>query len=211
MTERILITMKKGILLVISGPSGSGKGTVIKRLMELDPDFVYSISATTRAPRVGEADGVNYYFISREDFEKRIDADMMLEHAEYCGNYYGTPKKEVDESLSSGKNVILEIEVAGAMQIKKKCPDAVMIMIAPPDYKTLEARLRGRGDNVAEDVILRRLETSKAELANLSAYDYMVVNGDNMIDSAAAEIMGIVNAEKRRVSRAGEFVDSFFA
>ncbi len=203
--------MKKGLLLVISGPSGSGKGTLIKRLLEIDDSFVYSVSATTRAPRIGERNGVNYYFIDREDFEARIADGMMLEHAEYCGNYYGTPKKEVNESLAAGHNVILEIEVAGAMQIKEKCPEAVLIMITPPDFKTLEARLRGRGDNVTEDVIRRRLETAKVELLRLPEYDYIVINGDNMIDDAVHRIMDIVFAEKSRVSRADEFTKKFFA
>lgn len=203
--------MKKGILIVISGPSGSGKGTVIKRLLELDDSFIYSVSATTRAPRVGERHGVNYYFIDREDFEGRIASGMMLEHAEYCGNYYGTPKKEVYDNLDAGHNVILEIEVAGAMQIKKKCPDAVLLMITPPDYATLEARLRGRGDNVAEEVIRARLETARVELAQLDRYDYIVVNGDNMVDEAAQSIIGVVDAEKHRVSRNDEFTKKFFA
>ena len=202
--------MEKGLLIVISGPSGSGKGTLIKRLLELDDSFIYSVSATTRAPRIGERHGVNYYFIDRADFESRIDEGMMLEHAEYCGNYYGTPKKEVNENLAAGHNVILEIEVAGAMQIKEKCPDAILMMVAPPDFHTLEARLRGRGDNVGEDVIRRRLETAKFELAQLSKYDYIVINGDNMIDAAVHKIIGIVQAEKSRVSRADEFTKKFF-
>ena len=203
--------MKKGILIVISGPSGSGKGTLIKRLLELDDSFIYSVSATTRAPRVGERHGVNYYFISREDFESRIKSGMMLEHAEYCGNYYGTPKKEVYDNLDAGHNVILEIEVAGAMQIKKKCPDAVLLMIAPPDYESLESRLRGRGDNVAEEVIRARLETARVELAQLDRYDYIVVNGDNMVDEAAHAVIGIVDAETHRVSRNEDFSNKFFA
>ncbi len=203
--------MEKGLLIVISGPSGSGKGTLIKRLLELDDSFIYSVSATTRAPRIGERHGVNYYFIDREDFESRIAAGMMLEHAEYCGNYYGTPQKEVNENLAAGHNVILEIEVAGAMQIKEKCPDAILMMVAPPDFRTLEARLRGRGDNVGEDVIRRRLETARFELAQLSQYDYIVINGENMIDTAVHKIIGIVQAEKSRVSRADEFTKKFFA
>ncbi len=203
--------MKKGILIVISGPSGSGKGTVIKRIMEYDRSFIYSVSATTRAPRVGEKHGVNYYFIDREDFEERISADMMLEHAEYCGNYYGTPKKEVEESLAAGHNVILEIEVEGAMQIKKKCPDALLVMIAPPDFETLEARLRGRGDDVSEDVIQKRLTTAKKELNKLGEYDYIVVNGDNTVDETAHDIIGIVYAQTHHVSRNEDFTSKFFA
>ena len=202
---------KKGLLLVISGPSGSGKGTLIKRLLELDDSFVYSVSATTRAPRAGERHGVNYYFIGRDDFEARIGDGAMLEHAEYCGNYYGTPKKEVNENLAAGHNVLLEIEVAGAMQVKEKCPDAVLIMISPPDFHTLEARLRGRGDNVGEDVILKRLETARVELQKLGEYDYIVINGENMIDEAVHRIIDIVRAEQSRVSRADEFTKKFFA
>jgi guanylate kinase len=201
----------QGLLLVISGPSGSGKGTIIKRLMEKNRDFRYSVSATTRCPRAGEIDGMHYFFIGREDFENRIQDGMMLEYAEYCGNYYGTPKKELFEFLDSGKNVILEIEVQGAMQVKEKFPGAVFIMIAPPDFKTLESRLRGRGDNVPEEVILKRLEAAKCELSMLKEYDYIVVNGNDMIDQAADEIICIANAEKHRVIRRSDFLNSFFA
>ena len=203
--------MNKGFLLVISGPSGSGKGTVVSSLLGMDDRFTVSVSATTRAPREGEVHGKHYYFIDRAEFERRIGSDMMLEWAEYCGNYYGTPGREVSENLEAGKNVILEIEVAGAMQIKKKCPGALLIMIAPPDFKTLEARLRGRGDNVDESVIAGRLATAKKELARLAEYDYIVVNHDGAADQAAADIIGIVDAEQHRVERSADFADKFFA
>ncbi len=203
--------MGKGILLVISGPSGSGKGTVVKKMLELSDEYAVSVSATTRAPREGEIHGVNYYFIDRDEFKSRIEGDMMLEWAEYCGNYYGTPKKEVLENLEAGKNVILEIEVEGAKQIKKKCPEAVLLMIAPPDFKTLEARLRGRGDNVDESVIRKRLETASVELAQLDEYDYVIVNGEGEIEKTALDIFGAINAEKCRTERNKDFKDKFFA
>ncbi len=203
--------MNKGLLIVVSGPSGSGKGTVMKALTSMDDSFALSISATTRKPRDGEIDGVSYYFIDHDEFENRIKNGMMLEYAEYCGNYYGTPAKEVNESLEAGKNVILEIEVEGAMQIKKKCPDALLIMIAPPSYKTLEARLRGRGDNVAESVLEERLEKAKEELGRISEYNYMVVNEDNGIEKAARDIICIVDSEKKRTERIDDFKKVFFA
>ena len=203
--------MSKGILIIVSGPSGSGKGTVVGRILEKRPDFVCSVSATTRAPRENEVDGVSYYFLDRAEFEGRIAKDMMLEHAEYCGNYYGTPKKEVFANLEAGRNVILEIEVQGAMQVKRRCPEAVMVMIAPPDYDTLERRLRGRGDRVAEEVIRARLEKAKFELSLTPDYDYLVINGDDAVEAAADEIIGIADSEKRRTSRNKTFYDDFFA
>ena len=154
--------MNKGKLIVLSGPSGSGKGTVVKELVR-GGDFVVSISATTRSPRDGEVNGVNYYFLSKDEFEEKISADGFLEYAQYNGNYYGTPKKPVYDKLDEGINVILEIEVQGALKVKEVCPDALMIMISPPTYENLEKRLRGRGDTKEEDII-KRLDLSSTAL-----------------------------------------------
>ena len=164
--------MNKGLLIVVSGPAGSGKGTVNAHLLETD-DFVYSVSATTRAPRPGEIDGVNYHFISREEFLARIDSGDMLEYTEYCGNFYGTPRKEAEEVLASGKNLILEIEVEGARNVKKKFPDAVLILLLPPSFAVQEARLRGRGTET-EEKVLARLARTKEEIAEADFYDYVV-------------------------------------
>ncbi len=191
--------MKNGLMLVVSGPAGSGKGTVNAILLERD-DFAFSVSATTRAPRPGEVDGVNYHYITREDFLSRIDSGDMLEYTEYCGNFYGTPLKEAEEVLRSGKNLILEIEVEGAQNVKAKYPDAVLVLLLPPSYSEQEARLRGRGTET-EDKILQRLARAKEEVALADHYDYVVYNYDGRASEAAEQILSIVEAEKLSVKR----------
>jgi len=186
--------MEKGLLIVISGPSGSGKGTVNKRLLQSE-DFVFSVSATTRAPRADEVDGVNYHYITREDFEQRIQNGEMLEYTTYCQNYYGTPLKEAMEVLESGKNLILEIEVEGALNVKRAYPEAVLIMLLPPSFAVQEARLRGRCSE-EEEVIQKRLARTREELLVLPEYDYVVYNYDGGIDVCADDIRAIVRAEK---------------
>lgn len=198
---------QKGLLLVISGCAGTGKGTVVTKLRERYPDaFAYSVSATTRAPRPGEEDHVHYHFVAREEFEDLILHAEMLEYTEYCGNYYGTPKSELKKTLS-GRNLILEIEVEGAANIKRLYPDAVSVFIAPPDLPTLEARLRGRGTSTEED-IQNRMSTALAELARIPDYDYVVVNENDSSALCAEQIYGILCAEKNRVSRSGALIAS---
>lgn len=203
------MTDEKGLLLVVSGPAGSGKGTVNKRLLERD-DYVFSVSATTRLPRPGEVDGVNYHYIDRADFEARIARGELLEYTQYCGNYYGTLKSQTDAVLRSQKNLLLEIEVEGAMNIKRQYPEAVLIMLLPPSYQALEARLRGRGTE-SEDVIRRRMARAKEELEFLPQYDYVVYNRENGADEAAAEICAIVTAERCSMRRNDNAKDRFFA
>ena len=201
--------MKKGLLVVVSGPAGSGKGTVNGELLKRD-GFAFSVSATTRAPRPGEQDGVNYYYISHEEFERRIAAGEMLEYTEYCGNYYGTPLREAEQVLAAGKNLILEIEVEGAMNVKAKYPDAVLIMLLPPSHAIQEARLRGRGTET-EDKILLRLARTKEEAKVFHKYDYIVYNHDNKSDDAVADIISIVRAEQLRQSRNPDAATDYFA
>ena len=191
--------MEKGLLLIISGPAGSGKGTVNRHLLNTG-DFVFSVSATTRAPRPGEEDGVNYHFITKEDFRDRIENGGMLEYTEYCGNFYGTPRKEAEAVLNGGKNLILEIEVDGAKQVKSKYPDAVLIMLLPPSFKTQEQRLRSRGTET-EEKILERLARTREELRDIASYDYVVYNLDGCDRVAADDILAIVNAEKHALKR----------
>ncbi len=167
--------MKKGILLIVSGLSGAGKGTICKRIMEKYPDYELSISATTRAPRPGEVHGREYFFVTKEEFEEKIKNDQLLEYAQYVDNYYGTPREWVEEQLSQGKNVILEIELQGAFQVRDKMPDAVLIFIMPPDMEELERRLRGRGSET-EEQIKKRLLRAMEEIEFVDQYDYVIVN-----------------------------------
>lgn len=189
----------KGLLFVISGPAGTGKGTVVKHLLETG-EFFFSVSATTRSPRPGEVHGVNYYFITKEEFEQKIAAGEMLEYAEYVGNYYGTPKSAVEEALAAGKNVILEIETQGALQIREIMPEAVLILILAPDIETLEARLVGRGTESA-DVVAKRMAQARREVTLINKYDYVVINEDGKSEEAAKDILGIARSEKMRAFR----------
>ena len=200
---------QKGLLIVVSGPAGSGKGTVNAILLS-SPEYAFSVSATTRAPRPGEVNGKNYWYITREAFEERIRKGEMLEYTEYCGNYYGTPKKEAEEELAKGKNLILEIEVEGAMNVKRICPEAVLIMLLPPSYQEQEARLRGRGTE-SEEKIRERLERTREELEFLPKYDYVVYNRDGGAEECAEEIRGIVRAERSATRRNGNAKEAYFA
>lgn len=184
--------MNKGMLIVVSGPSGCGKGTVLAEILKSDRIF-YSVSATTRSPRPGETDGVNYYFLTKEKFEQLIEEDGMLEYASYCGNYYGTPKKPVEDMLEQGKHVILEIEVQGAMKIMEKRPEALFVFILPPSLKELERRLNKRGTE-AEDVIKKRLGEAAGEIKLAYKYDYAVINGE--LSEAVDDLKAIIRAEE---------------
>ena len=201
--------MEKGLMVVVSGPAGSGKGTVNGHLLKRD-DFIYSVSATTRAPRPQEIDGVNYHFISKDEFLSRINSGDMLEYTEYCGNFYGTPLKEALEVLESGKNLILEIEVEGAHNVKAKYPEAILIMLLPPSFAVQEQRLRGRGTET-EEKVLARLERTKEELSVAKDYDYVVYNYDGKDIDAADEILAILKAERASIRRNPNVKENYFA
>lgn len=184
--------MNKGLLIVLSGPSGVGKGTVCTALRQKTTELVYSVSATTRSPRPGEVDGVNYFFKTRQEFERMIAQDELLEWAEYVGNYYGTPSQFVHDTLEQGKDVFLEIEVQGAMKVKQKFPEAIFIFLAPPSLSELEKRITGRGTD-DDDMIRRRMTVARDEIKLMEQYDYVVVNDE--IDCACRRIMSIIEAE----------------
>lgn len=185
----------KGQLLVVSGPSGAGKGTICKALIEKNPIWI-STSCTTRKPRAGEVEGINYFFIEREDFLKRIDNDEFLEYAEVYGNFYGTPKSEVLRLLEEGKDVILEIDIQGALKIKSSYPEGVFIFIMPPSMEELRNRITNRGSETPES-LKTRMESAYDEISFASKYDYAVVNDE--VDKAVKKIESIIIAEKCRV------------
>ncbi|MDY0210163.1 MAG: guanylate kinase [Acholeplasma sp.] len=189
----------RGLLVVISGPSGVGKGTVRKALFDMpNHDLIYSVSMTTRPPRPGEVDGVDYYFVSKEEFLKRISENKFLEWAEFVGNYYGTPLDKVEEQLDNGKEVVLEIEVEGALQVREKSKDAVFVFIVPPGKKALYERLIKRGTDTPE-TIKKRMEKADREFVLAHKYDYIVVNDD--VTNAADRIMAIIRAEHAKTER----------
>lgn len=183
---------EKGLLLVLSGPAGVGKGTVCSALRQENTSVQYSVSATTRSPREGEQDGVNYFFKSREQFEKMIEQDQLLEWAEYVGNYYGTPIEYVRETLNSGQDIILEIEVQGALKVRERFPEGVFIFLMPPSLAELRSRIVGRGTET-EDIINKRMTVAREEIDMMKKYDYVVEN--DQVHLAVERIKSIVTAE----------------
>ncbi|EEW92832.1 guanylate kinase [Granulicatella elegans] len=190
---------KRGLLIVLSGPSGVGKGTVRAAIFSKgEQKFVYSISATTRKPRTGETDGVDYFFKTREEFEQMIQNKQLLEYAEYVGNYYGTPLEYVENTLATGKDVFLEIDVQGAIQVRELMPEGVFIFLTPPDLNELESRIVNRGTD-SDEVIAKRMKTAREELELMKYYDYSVVN--DTVDNAVQKIEAIIQTEHLRIIR----------
>lgn len=196
---------KRGILIVVSGFSGAGKGTVMKRLMEKYKDaYALSVSMTTRGPRTGEVDGEHYFFVSREQFEKTISEDGLIEHAQYCGNYYGTPKAYVEKQLAEGKNVILEIEIQGALLVKEKFPETLLLFVTPPSAKELKRRLVGRGTETMEQIDAR-MKRAIDEAPIMDKYDYIVINDE--VEKCVDKIHELVDATKHSTDRNREFIE----
>lgn len=194
---------RKGILIVVSGFSGAGKGTLMKALLKTYGNYALSISMTTRKPRPGEREGVEYFFSAKEDFEKKIAEDGLIEYAQYCGNYYGTPRAYVEEQLEAGKDVILEIEIQGALKVKERFPDTLLLFVTPPDAGELKRRLVGRGTETPE-VIDARMHRAREEAKGIESYDFLVINDD--LTACVEDINHIVNAVKNTPSRNGDFI-----
>ena len=195
---------EKGLLTVVSGFSGAGKGTLMKGLLSKYDNYALSVSMTTRAPRPGEENGREYFFITREQFEKNIADGKLIEHAQYVGNYYGTPKDYVFEQLEAGKDVLLEIEIQGALQIKKKFPEALLLFVTTKDAQTLVNRLKGRGTE-EEDVIIKRLKRAVEESEGIEEYEYLIVNDD--LDTCIEDMNDIIQKAKLRADRNKEFIE----
>lgn len=197
--------MKRGTLIVLSGSSGVGKSTIIDRVLEVRPDIYFSVSFTTRAPREGEADGVDYHFVTREDFEERIARGEFLEYAEYAGNLYGTSMSVIREQLDCGTDVLLDIEVQGAANVRKKMPEAVTLFVVPPSFAVLSERLHKRGTD-SEEKIQQRLAIARKEAREIPDYHYVVVNDD--LDRAVEETLSILTAENCRTARCTHIVEA---
>ncbi|MBQ5675960.1 MAG: guanylate kinase [Lachnospiraceae bacterium] len=196
---------KKGALLVVSGFSGAGKGTVMKKLLKKYDNYALSISMTTRAPRAGEENGREYFFVDTDTFEQKIEENKVIEYAKYCDNYYGTPREYVEEQLESGKDVILEIEIQGALKVKEMFPDTVLLFIMPPSAEELQRRLVSRGTETAE-VIKKRMDRAVEEALFMEKYDYIVINDD--LDRCVEELHGIVNTVHQEAARNEEKIET---
>lgn len=195
--------------MIVSGPAGSGKGTIVKLLRQTHPEIGLSVSETTREPRKNEREGINYFFVSREQFEKDISEKNVIEHTIYCGNYYGTPRKEIERVIGSGQDLILEIEVDGACQIKELYPDSILVMLIPPNIQILRKRLKGRNTET-EESMNKRLERATQEIRKSILYDYIVVNETDKESECSEKVASIISAEHNKRIRMNDFIENFF-